>query len=97
MSHQIIVLPGDGVGLEVTAEAVRVVEWFAERRGLAVTLRHELYGEAAYREHGALIADNSLFGSLRRSVMLHADQTPEYADVRKAGHDGGDFLFVRRN
>ena len=26
--------------------------------------------------------------------MVNADQTPEYADVRKAGHDGGDFLFV---
>jgi len=29
-------------------------------------------------------------------VMLSADQTPEYSDVRRAGHDGGDFLFVRR-
>jgi len=29
-------------------------------------------------------------------VMLKADQTPAYADVRKAGHEGGDFLFVRR-
>jgi hypothetical protein len=27
--------------------------------------------------------------------MLASDQTPEYANIRKAGHDGGDFLFVR--
>jgi hypothetical protein len=27
--------------------------------------------------------------------MLNSDQTPEYSDIRKAGHDGGDFLFVR--
>ena len=25
---------------------------------------------------------------------MNADQTPEYADIRRAGHDGGDFLFV---
>jgi hypothetical protein len=37
---------------------------------------------------------SSLFGLLRRRVMLSADQVPEYADIRKAGHDGGDFLFV---
>jgi hypothetical protein len=37
-----------------------------------------------------------LFNKMRRPVMLSADQTPEYSDVRKAGHDGGDFLFVRR-
>jgi len=28
--------------------------------------------------------------------MVNSDQTPEYGDIRKAGHDGGDFLFVRR-
>lgn len=38
-----------------------------------------------------------LFGLLRRPVMLNADQTPEYSDIRKAGHDGGDFLFVPDN
>jgi hypothetical protein len=25
-----------------------------------------------------------------------ADQTPQYSDIRRAGHDGGDFLFVRK-
>jgi len=29
-------------------------------------------------------------------VLLNAQQTPQYSDVRQAGHDGGDFLFVRR-
>jgi hypothetical protein len=37
-----------------------------------------------------------MFSKMRRPVMLSADQTPEYSDVRKAGHEGGDFLFVRR-
>jgi hypothetical protein len=30
-------------------------------------------------------------------VILNADQTQQYSDVRNAGHDGGDFLFVRNN
>jgi len=38
----------------------------------------------------------TLFGTLRRQVLLNAQQTPQYSDVRQAGHDGGDFLFVRR-
>ncbi len=37
-----------------------------------------------------------LFSQMRRPVILNADQTPRYSDVRKAGHEGGDFLFVRR-
>lgn len=36
-----------------------------------------------------------LFSKIRRQVMLNADQTPEYADIRRAGHEGGDFIFVR--
>jgi hypothetical protein len=31
---------------------------------------------------------------IRRPVMLAADQAPDLADIREAGHDGGDFLFV---
>ena len=37
-----------------------------------------------------------LFSKLRRPVMVAAQQTPQYADVRQASHDGGDFLFVRK-
>ena len=37
-----------------------------------------------------------LFERLRETVVLNAEQTPEYANIRLAGHDGGDFIFVRR-
>jgi hypothetical protein len=43
-----------------------------------------------------IIDGNELFTKIRRPIMLNADQTPEYADIRKAGHDGGDFIFVRK-
>jgi hypothetical protein len=39
---------------------------------------------------------SSLFGGLRRSVLLRAEQTPQYGDLRMSGHDGGDFIFVRK-
>jgi hypothetical protein len=29
-------------------------------------------------------------------VVLSSDQTPEYSDIRKSGHEGGDFLFIRK-
>ncbi len=42
------------------------------------------------------VADGAkLFAEVKRHVMVNADQTPEYADVRMAGHEGGDFVFVR--
>ena len=36
--NRIAILPGDGVGPEVTAEARRVLEWFVARRWLALRL-----------------------------------------------------------
>ncbi len=47
--------------------------------------------------NAGVLDGNSLFNAIRRPVMTNADQTPQFSDVRKAGHDGGDFLFVPRN
>lgn len=46
--------------------------------------------------NNGVLDGTKLFNKMRRPVMLKADQTPAYSDVRKAGHEGGDFLFVRR-
>ena len=48
------------------------------------------------RENNGVIDGTELFSKVRRLVLLNSDQTPEYADIRKAGHDGGDFIFVKR-
>ncbi|MFH1982831.1 MAG: caspase family protein [Pseudomonadota bacterium] len=38
-----------------------------------------------------------LFHEIQRPVMVNADQTPQYADIRNADHEGGDFLFIRQD
>ena len=61
--------------------------------------KHSIFAGAfidALRQNGSVIDGQTLFTEIRRPVMLDADQTPEYGDIRRAGHDGGDFLFVRR-
>jgi 3-isopropylmalate dehydrogenase len=40
-TYQIIILPGEGIGPEVTGEARRVLEWFATRQNIAVDIREE--------------------------------------------------------
>ncbi len=47
------------------------------------------------KENRQILDGTSLFSKIRRPVMLNSDQTPEYADIRKAGHGGGEFLFIR--
>ncbi len=60
---------------------------------------HSVFASAlieALNENQGVIDTTLLFSQIRRPVMVNTDQTPEYSDIRKAGHDGGDFLFVRQ-
>ena len=61
---------------------------------------HSIFAEAfihALRENKNVLDSSKIFTHVRRTVVLNADQTPEYADIRKAGHEGGDFIFARVN
>ena len=48
------------------------------------------------RGNTAVMDGTTLFNQIRRPIMVATEQTPAYSDVRNAGHDGGDFLFVRK-
>ena len=50
----------------------------------------------ALGDNDSIMDGTQLFSKLRRPVMVATQQTPQFADVRQAGHDGGDFLFVRK-
>lgn len=48
------------------------------------------------RENSGILTGAELFSRLRARVVAGAQQTPLYSDIRFAGHEGGDFLFVPR-
>jgi len=50
----------------------------------------------ALRENKGIIDGTELFSKIRKPFMAKTNQTPEYGDIRKAGHEGGDFIFVRQ-
>jgi len=61
--------------------------------------KHSVFANAfiaALSENAGVIEGQSLFDHIKRPVVLNADQTPQFSDIRRTGHDGGDFLFVRR-
>ncbi|MEQ9640442.1 MAG: caspase family protein [Alphaproteobacteria bacterium] len=61
---------------------------------------HSVFADAflaALRENRDVLDGQALFQRLKQRVVANAQQTPQYADVRDASHDGGDFLFVPRD
>lgn len=60
--------------------------------------RHSVFADAlldALDSNQTTIEAGRLFVRVRDAVALASDQTPQYAPLRSAGHDGGDFIFVR--
>jgi hypothetical protein len=60
---------------------------------------HSVFASAlleALRNNEGVLEGHELFTQIRRPVAVNSDQIPEYSDIRKAGHDGGDFLFITR-
>ena len=61
---------------------------------------HAVFARAflkALRENTEVLDGQRLFSAIRGPVVLNAEQTPQYSDLRLAGHDGGNFLFVPVN
>ena len=59
MTKKIAILPGDGIGPEIVAEAVKVLEAL-KPSGLELTMTHGLIGGAAYDETGTPFPDATL-------------------------------------
>lgn len=58
---------------------------------------HSVFANAlltALKENEDYIEGSSLFRKISRPVVVNADQTPQYSDIRRAGHEGGEFIFV---
>ena len=60
MSYKITLLPGDGIGPEVTAAAVKVLDFAAEKFGTSISYVEKLMGGCSYEEHGTPLTDDTL-------------------------------------
>lgn len=60
---------------------------------------HSVFAKAfldVLKENQGVVDMGQLSSIVRYRVMLGAQQTPQYGDIRQTGHEGGDFLFVRQ-
>lgn len=60
MTKLIAVLPGDGIGQEIVAEAIKVLEVLKSDFGLDIEMEDGLVGGAAYDETGSPLPDETL-------------------------------------
>ena len=97
MRSEILVLPGDGIGPEVTAAAVAVLRAVAARYGHRFSFTEKLIGGAAIDATGsALPADTLAAASSADAVLLGAVGGPKWSDPQAAVRPEQGLLALRK-
>ena len=60
MTKKIAILPGDGIGQEIVAEAVKLLEYLQKTEGLGIELESALVGGTAYDEYGSPLPESTM-------------------------------------
>lgn len=70
MSAKILLLPGDGIGPEVVAQAQLVLEWFSKHKTFDFELSRALVGGAAYDQAGVAITPETMAQAKASDAIL---------------------------
>ena len=89
-------LPGDGIGPEIVAEAVKVLDCLRQEHGLDAELEHGLIGGAAYDATGKPLPDETLRLAMESdAVLLGAVGGPAYDGLDRPLRPERGLLAIR--
>ena len=96
MSKQILVLPGDGIGPEIVAEAVKVLDVANEKYALGYELSYDELGGAAIDKYGVPLADQTLeLARKADAILLGAVGGPKWDTIDPAIRPERGLLKIR--
>ena len=80
--RKVLLLPGDGIGPEVTREVRKIIEWFNKNKSLDFEIDEDLAGGASYDKHGTPITDEVFYKALEsEAVILGAVGGPKWDNL----------------
>jgi 3-isopropylmalate dehydrogenase len=93
----ILILPGDGIGPEIVAQATRVLELF-KAEGLPITLSHGHLGGAAYDAHGhPYPGETQTKARAADAILLGSVGGPKYDTLPRAMRPEQGLLGIRKD
>ena len=80
--RKVLLLPGDGIGPEVTKEVRKVINWCNDKKSLDFEIDEDLVGGSSYDKHGTPLTDEVFYKALESAViMLGAVGGPKWDDI----------------
>src|SRR5713226_4736966 len=97
MNLNVLVLPGDGIGTEVTCQAVRVLQRVAEKWGHSLTLSEGLLGGIAIHKTGSPMPDETAKLALAAdATLMGAVGLPEFENAPPEKRPEKGLLGIRK-
>lgn len=97
MNFEITLLPGDGIGPEVVAEAVRVLEAVAGKHGHTFAFKEQLIGGCSIDKYGVSLTDEALADcQAADAVLLGAVGGPKWDDPLAKDRPERGLLALRK-
>ncbi len=69
-NKKILILPGDGIGNEVMAEVLKIIDWMEKTKSMSFDISERLVGGAAYDKEGNSISDETMQIALDSDAVL---------------------------
>ncbi|TVR15727.1 MAG: 3-isopropylmalate dehydrogenase [Balneolaceae bacterium] len=66
----VVTLPGDGIGPEVTSVAVEVLKEACRHEGVEISVSEHLFGGISYEKHGVPVTDETLESCKKSKIVL---------------------------
>ncbi|MGA2326914.1 MAG: 3-isopropylmalate dehydrogenase [Bryobacteraceae bacterium] len=97
MKLNVLALPGDGIGVEVTREAVRVLQHVARKHGHALSLTEGLLGGIAIHQTGNPLPEETLRLALEAdATLMGAVGLPEFDRMPPSQRPEAGLLGLRK-
>jgi 3-isopropylmalate dehydrogenase len=97
MNLKITLLPGDGIGPEVIAEAVKVLNRVAELRGHKIVFDEQLIGGVAIRATGRPLPEKTVAAALASdAVLMGSVGSPEFDAMPREKKPETGLLAIRK-
>lgn len=96
MNKKILVLPGDGIGPEIVAEAEKVLATLVEKHGLGIEIDHALIGGSAVDAAGSPLPGETLEKARTSdAILLGAVGGPQWETIERSLRPERGLLAIR--
>ena len=96
-NKKILVLPGDGIGNEVMAEVLKIIDWLSKTRSMSFEISERLVGGTAYDKEGDSISDVTMQEALDAdAVLFGAVGGPKWDKVEREKRPEAALLRLRK-